>query len=43
MTTILVIVGMWIVAVGAFFALTRWPMGKTSANRATYWKKFEGK
>ncbi|MDD2542422.1 MAG: hypothetical protein PHH28_15470 [Desulfuromonadaceae bacterium] len=33
---------MWVFALIVFIIITRWPMGKVSDQRATYWKKFEG-
>jgi len=37
------IILMWIWLAIAFGILNRWPMGKESAIRATYWAKFEDK
>jgi len=34
---------MWVFALVVFVIITRWPMGKTSDERAGYWSKYEGK
>ena len=34
---------MWAFAFVVFAIITRWPMGKTSNQRALYWAKQEGK
>jgi len=34
---------MWVFAFIVFIIFARWPMGKVSDERATYWAKFEVK